>query len=122
MRKLQPWATTTLDELSWNIPPRTAGTLTRRGMTYVGCRSVVPRPLRALWTTATCGLASGRSRPWRTIARRMGAVAEMVLAAAHDREEIAPASLLCGIVRTCEAVTSQTSSFTAPSGLGRCLP
>jgi len=34
--------------------------------------------MRALWTTLPCHLASGRSRPWRTTARRMGAVAETV--------------------------------------------
>jgi hypothetical protein len=57
--------------------------------------------MRALLTTLPCHWTSGRSQPWCTISRRMGTFAEMVLAVAHENEEIVPASvsaILCGNV------------------------
>jgi hypothetical protein len=73
MRKLQPWATTTLDELSWNIPPRTAGTLARRRMTsgrrllVRGLCGVFGPPPRAIWRATEPAVAhdlpqNGRGR------------------------------------------------------------
>jgi hypothetical protein len=73
MRKLQPWATTTLDELSWNIPPRTAGTLARRRMT-LWAQAGGSGACRPLLTTLPCHPASGRRRQGRTSFRRLGVV------------------------------------------------
>jgi len=63
------------------------------------CPHRAPRPRPQSWKAVP--LASGQSQPRRTISRRMGVVAETVLAAAHESEEIAPASvgaILCGKV------------------------
>ena len=77
-----------------SISPSSTGPLPRRA-------PAGPSLLRALLTNATCHLASGQSQPWSTIPHRMGVVTKTVLAAAHDNEEIAPASvraILCGNV------------------------
>jgi hypothetical protein len=63
--------------------------------------------MRALLTTLPCHLASGRSQAWCTISRKMGVVAEMVIAPANDRQEIAATSV--NAVLCCKGGTFMSS-------------